>query len=458
MNLTLGFSLKPLCWQLLLATSMFACALPAFSQELDWQTDLEKSIQTAKRDNKLVLMHFTASWSKSCKELDTFVFTNSQVKRAIQTNVIPVRVDVDAHPELTAQYGVAKVPYDVVITPSRGVVLRRHSSPEAENYALAILRLEKTIQQIAETGSSRFDQNLDDFQQLMPQQANGGREEKDLTPQTPTHQAAPPSQHSQELFRKSNTSAVHNPLATAARPDFPATPEIADTTPRPVAPKPMRIVNPNVATSAENANSSQPLIAATMQPNLQRPPLHGQPELAKKTVESYPRQTNPTAQATEFRINEDLPSKPSAAFNADLNSAPVNEPNGQPVPPIALKGKCPITLIQEGRWQAGSKEWGCVHRDCTYLFVSEANLKTFLSNPDAYSPLLAGYDPVVFEETQKLVPGSIEHGVFMGAAPNLRVVLFRDQQSRAAFEAHPKKYLKVVQEAMENSGGETLAR
>jgi protein disulfide-isomerase len=120
---------------------------------------------------------------------------------------------------------------------------------------------------------------------------------------------------------------------------------------------------------------------------------------------------------------------------------------------IGLQGKCPVTLIREGRWLAGDKRWGCVHRDQTYLFASQENLSVFLTDPDAYSPLLAGFDPVVFDRSGKLVPGLEEHGVFMGKAPNLRVVLFSDKNNRREFELNPRKYILAIRKAMENSGG-----
>ena len=81
-----------------------------------------------------------------------------------------------------------------------------------------------------------------------------------------------------------------------------------------------------------------------------------------------------------------------------------------------------------------------------------------LSNPtlDAFSPILAGYDPVVFEETGRLVDGSEEYGVFMGKAPQQRIVLFASPETRARFQLEPRKYLQTVRQAMDKSSSATM--
>jgi len=114
----------------------------------------------------------------------------------------------------------------------------------------------------------------------------------------------------------------------------------------------------------------------------------------------------------------------------------------------ALKGKCPVTLLAQGQWVDGKKEIGCVHRDRVYLFASAEHREAFLANPDQLSPLLAGFDPVIFEETGKLVEGEERFGTFMGDAPNQRIVLFKTADTRDRFQREPVKYINVVRSAM----------
>lgn len=117
-------------------------------------------------------------------------------------------------------------------------------------------------------------------------------------------------------------------------------------------------------------------------------------------------------------------------------------------PKFALKGKCPVTLLVQGKWVDGKKEIGCVHRDRIYLFASAENREAFLANPDQLSPLLAGFDPVIYEETGKLVEGEERFGIFMGDAPSQRIVLFKTADTRDRFQKEPVKYINVVRSAM----------
>ena len=120
---------------------------------------------------------------------------------------------------------------------------------------------------------------------------------------------------------------------------------------------------------------------------------------------------------------------------------------------FALHGKCPVTLLTETKWVDGDKEIGCVHRNRIYIFASQEKLELFQSDPDAFSPILAGYDPVVFAESGRLKEGLEEFGVFMGKSPRQRIVLFETAESRAKFQLAPRRYLENVRQAMVNSGG-----
>ncbi len=117
----------------------------------------------------------------------------------------------------------------------------------------------------------------------------------------------------------------------------------------------------------------------------------------------------------------------------------------------ALQGKCPVTLVTDGEWVDGSKEVGCVHRDRVFLFASEAKREQFLSDPDKFSPILAGFDPVIYCETGKLTEGLESFGLFMGRTEQRRVVLFVSPDTQQRFKQTPRKYLDAVRGAMKTS-------
>ena len=119
--------------------------------------------------------------------------------------------------------------------------------------------------------------------------------------------------------------------------------------------------------------------------------------------------------------------------------------------PMGLGGKCPVSLVQEGKWVLGDKKYGCVHRGKTYLFSDAKKLSIFQNAPEKYSPILAGYDPVAFHNDGELVEGKEKHGVFMGTAPDHRIVLFQTQESRAEFQKNPQKFMSTVRLAIKQS-------
>ncbi len=160
------------------------------------------------------------------------------------------------------------------------------------------------------------------------------------------------------------------------------------------------------------------------------------------------------------------PAKFASAGNSVLNGGPgsvvergLNQASETPAKPnYALHGKCPVSLLTKSKWIDGEESIGCVHRNRIYIFSSQENLQLFQSDPDAYSPILAGYDPVIFEETGRLVDGLEDYGVFMGKVPRQRIVLFASPETRARFQLEPRKYLQSVRQAMEKSGGSTTMR
>lgn len=143
----------------IMATCMCAgSVLPLAAQDhIPWLFDLEKAKQQAAEQDKLVLLHFSASWCAPCKEIERFVFVNPMAIRAISSQVVPVKVDVDAQSNIADEYQVDSVPYDVLITPAGHVVAERTSPRSSDGYLQLIetgneLAANLTPEVIARTG------------------------------------------------------------------------------------------------------------------------------------------------------------------------------------------------------------------------------------------------------------------------------------------------------------------
>ncbi len=85
----------------------------------------------------------------------------------------------------------------------------------------------------------------------------------------------------------------------------------------------------------------------------------------------------------------------------------------EPETPAFLDGYCPVALSQEGKWIEGSSEYRVKHRGRIYRISSQQAMTRFLATPDALSPVLSGYDPLILLEEGRLVEGSTQHALYM---------------------------------------------
>lgn len=134
--------------------------------------------------------------------------------------------------------------------------------------------------------------------------------------------------------------------------------------------------------------------------------------------------------------------------SAQPNPAPNQNaaPQADKLPPLGLKGFCPVALMETQVWQEGNRAFGVRHRGRLYLFCCEGHLAKFMQAPDNFAPILSGYDPVIFADQQKLVDGRPEYGVF---APGSGVlILFASEETLKAYEANPQRYLGIARQAM----------
>ncbi len=86
-------------------TGVFACwaLLQAGAAELQWNTDLAKAQEQAKKENKLVMLDFTGSdWCGWCIKLNKDVFSTQEFADYAKKNLVLVEVDFPRHKELAA--------------------------------------------------------------------------------------------------------------------------------------------------------------------------------------------------------------------------------------------------------------------------------------------------------------------------------------------------------------------
>ena len=114
----------------------------------------------------------------------------------------------------------------------------------------------------------------------------------------------------------------------------------------------------------------------------------------------------------------------------------------QDTEPAAYEGCCPIALVKSGQKLQGATANAVRHRGRTYLMESPEAVDEFLQAPDRYSPVLSGYDPMIFLETGKLVDGALAHALHDPSSGT--VILFANAESQQRFKTDPARNVKAL--------------
>lgn len=92
---------------------------------IPWRGDLEAARVEAANAHHPVFAYFTASWCPPCQQMKKTTWADNTVKAAME-KFVPVKIDVDAHPDLAQKYGVNAMPTYVIVS-EQGEVLRRRT-------------------------------------------------------------------------------------------------------------------------------------------------------------------------------------------------------------------------------------------------------------------------------------------------------------------------------------------
>ena len=70
------------------------CSLTLNAQELSWETDMNKAVERAEKENKVIMLFFTGSdWCGWCVRLQNEVFRQADFKSWAQEKVVLVELD-----------------------------------------------------------------------------------------------------------------------------------------------------------------------------------------------------------------------------------------------------------------------------------------------------------------------------------------------------------------------------
>jgi hypothetical protein len=100
---------------------------------------------------------------------------------------------------------------------------------------------------------------------------------------------------------------------------------------------------------------------------------------------------------------------------------------------LALGGYDAISYHVTGEVKPGLREFETIWRGVAWRFATDANLAAFLADPESFTPLFEGLDPVGVARAR-----IVEADPYLFIIHRGRLVLFRTPESRARFMEDPR--------------------
>ncbi len=71
--------------------------------QIQWHKNLDKALEKAQKEKKIVLVEFMAKWCSVCRAMEDSTFLDQAVIERVN-DFIPVRIDVDKNKDLAEKY------------------------------------------------------------------------------------------------------------------------------------------------------------------------------------------------------------------------------------------------------------------------------------------------------------------------------------------------------------------
>jgi YHS domain-containing protein len=481
--------------------TLLAASWTSGADAVRWESDFETAMQKAAQQNRLVLVHFFNDGCLPCAVVDRQVFPSPQVAQAVHTSYVPVKVHAGQRPDLAQRFGVRAWPTDVVVTPA-GQKVAQHVSPQDP------IHYSQMVSQIAGREQGRFaaapqgmtptpngqvfaqqqqarppfgaqPTTADDRNSTFPLSSNnvgrvgyetqaGGefplnrnQANSQPAPQTQNdfasaYRGSPFGQPQSSSHQGSNASPFAGQFSPNTSPyggvsvqpgmdagRTAATPDAARTAALASQMRPPSSMGSSAIPAGPQFGAAPGIGAQATPPGM----VQNNPFMTSSTGNA-PAQVGPSPSNPQLAANVQPPAAGAPAMNVAPNSPPPSAPGG---PKFALDGYCVVSLVEQlstpgaqPKWTAGDPRWGAVHRGQTYLFAGPAEQQKFLANPDYFTPILSGYDPVAFIEGGQLIEGRRAHGFIHDG----KIYMFSSEESLQRFWGARDMYIARVQQAM----------
>ncbi|MGB9937357.1 MAG: thioredoxin family protein [Methanobacterium sp.] len=95
------------------------------NSDINWYTNLNPAFEEAKKSNKPIFIDFYATWCASCKQLDEYTLSNPKVKKKLNEDYVPVKIDIDKNSKLASDYRIYGIPTMVFLNPDGSEIKRQ---------------------------------------------------------------------------------------------------------------------------------------------------------------------------------------------------------------------------------------------------------------------------------------------------------------------------------------------
>ncbi len=441
---------------LAVAVVISSVAVRSYGAEIiHWETDVPAAFRQAQATNRPLLLHFWTTDCLPCKRLEHTVFNQPEVADAMQDFFIPVKVDADQFPKLAARYGVTRVPTDVIVSPDDQELHRMQTPPDANQY---VAQLSAVAFRASSTKTARHVTGRPDY----PSPGNLETANR-WPPQDRDPRAAQDDRYSTDSFysRRGTTDSVSYDGENHYQSDTHRS--------EPPEEQPREVIN-RFARRSTDENSRTPAADDTAAATNDEAksgsrwgswPQQTSGDSGARNAQTLPRDGGDEPMNEGRRMDNQYAA--NAGIDPSLTTRSTNQPpdRGAPSvrreegnPPLGLDGYCPVSLIRKNSWTKGDSRYGVIHRGRTYLFAGPEEKELFFADPDEYSPVLAGVDPVQLSQSGEAIIGERANGVVY----RKRVYLFSSEANLQQFWEEPERYASPIRQAMETGDVNRLFR
>ena len=93
---------------------------------IGWIEDYEAGLKLAEQKNKPVLLAFFKLHTRYCSEMQQNTYNNPDVIEYVETNFIPILIDVDKHPQIAERYNIGYYPTHYIKYPHSDKLVGPH--------------------------------------------------------------------------------------------------------------------------------------------------------------------------------------------------------------------------------------------------------------------------------------------------------------------------------------------